>query len=290
MDRVNVSLKYIVIMSLILLTCSAIFSLTKKRITKESNTIRVLSYNIHYGVGTDSKKDLKRIADVINKLDPDIVGLQEVHDSTMVAELSKLTNMQGVFGPSMKKEPPNLYRLLDIPIPESQLFYGDGILSKYPLKYIGNVFIPSASSSRYEAMCASIDVSHIYGKDISVRFLTTHFDYLETIGSQLAREATVEVIERAFFNDSLTLPAILTGDFNVTPQSDPIKLLEKKGWVYENLNKDLFTVPVKNPNKQIDYVLPRPKSSWKIVDVEVINESIASDHLPILMILELITN
>jgi hypothetical protein len=37
--------------------------------------IRILSYNIHYGVGMDSKKDLQRIANVINKLNPDIVGL-----------------------------------------------------------------------------------------------------------------------------------------------------------------------------------------------------------------------
>lgn len=288
MNKTNQGLKYLAIMSIVLLTCSAIFSLTKKQQANKANTIKVLSYNIHYGVGTDSKKDLQRIADVINRHNPDIVGLQEVHDSLMITELSKLTNMKGVFGPSMKKEAPNLYKLLNITVPESQLYYGDGILSKHPFKYIGNVFIPSASSSRYEAMCVDVDLSQIYGSDNAVRFITTHFDYLETVGSQLAREATVEVIERTFFNDSLVLPAILTGDFNVTPQSKPIKLLEKRGWIYENLNENLFTVPVKNPKKQIDYIMPRPKKRWKILDVEVINETLASDHLPVLMTLELI--
>ena len=48
--------------------------------------IKVLSYNVHYGVGMDSKKDLVRIAEVIKRVNPDIVGLQEVSDSTMTAK------------------------------------------------------------------------------------------------------------------------------------------------------------------------------------------------------------
>ena len=252
-------------------------------------TIKVLSYNIHYGVGIDSKKDLQRIADVINRLDPDIIGLQEVADSIMTAKLSHLTNMIGVFGASTEKETPNLYRLLGITVPESQLFYGDAILSKHPIKYIGNLSIPSASSSRYEAICVDVNLSHIYGEGTTIRFITTHFDYLETIGSQVARKAAVEVIETAFFNDTISLPSILTGDLNATPQSDPVKLLQKNGWVNENFGKSLLTVPSVVPTKQIDYVLVRPKEQWRIIDVRVIEESAASDHLPILMTLEVLS-
>jgi len=177
-------------------------------------TIKALSYNIHYGVGIDSKKDLQRIADVINRLDPDIVGLQEVADSMMTAKLSHLTNMIGVFGASTEKETPNLYHLLGITVPESQLFYGDAILSKHPIKYIGNLSIPSASSSRYEAICVDVNLSHIYGEGTTIRFV---------------------------------------------------------------------------PTKQIDYVLVRPKEQWRIIDVRVIEESAASDHLPVLMTLEVLS-
>jgi len=35
--------------------------------------VKVLSYNIHYGIGMDYKKDLNRIADIVNKLDPEDV-------------------------------------------------------------------------------------------------------------------------------------------------------------------------------------------------------------------------
>lgn len=255
----------------------------------EPATVKVLSYNIHYGVGMDSKKDLARIADVINNAKPDIVGLQEVSDSMMVAILSKLTDMNGIFGASTEKEAPNLYRLLDIPLPGSQLFYGDAILSKHPVKYVGNLSIPSASSSRYEAMCVDIDLSQIYSEGTFVRFINTHFDYLQTIGSKAARMASADVIETAFFSEDDKLPSILTGDLNVIPDSDPVKRLQKYGWVYENLNMDLYTIPTVNPVKQIDYVLVRPKHRWRILDIEVINEPHASDHLPILMTLELVS-
>ena len=251
--------------------------------------LRVLSYNIHYGVGMDSNKDLKRIADVINRLNPDIVGLQEVADSNMTATISHLTDMIGVFGASTEKETPNLYHLLDIPVPESQLFYGDAILSKYPFRYLGNLSIPSASSSRYEAMCVDVNFSEKYGEETMVRFITTHFDYLRTIGSEYARKAAIEVIETAFINDSLNIPYILTGDLNATPRSAPLKLLEEKGWVIENAGKELATVPSISPQKQLDYVLVRPKRRWRIIDVSVIEEELASDHRPILMTLELIS-
>jgi endonuclease/exonuclease/phosphatase family metal-dependent hydrolase len=251
--------------------------------------LRVLSYNIHYGVGMDAKKDLQRIADVINRLDPDIVGLQEVADSGMTATLSQLTGMSGVFGASTEIEPSNLYRLLEIPVPESQLFYGDAILSKHHFRYLGNLSIPSASSSRYEAMCIDVNVSGKNGEESLVRFITTHFDYLQTIGSKLAREAAVEVIETAFVDDDSDIPYILTGDLNATPGSSPLKLLEEKGWVVDDAGKDLPTVPSVNPKKQIDYVLVRPEKRWRIVDVTVIDEKLASDHCPIMMTMELIS-
>ena len=40
--------------------------------------LRVLSYNIHHGRGSDGKVDLERIAQVIRGAKPDIVALQEV--------------------------------------------------------------------------------------------------------------------------------------------------------------------------------------------------------------------
>jgi endonuclease/exonuclease/phosphatase family metal-dependent hydrolase len=55
--------------------------------------LKVMSYNIHYGIVMDEKYDLERIAKVIVKENPDLVGLQEIGDSVMAAKLGELTGM-----------------------------------------------------------------------------------------------------------------------------------------------------------------------------------------------------
>ena len=238
---------------------------------QEPNTIKVMSYNIHYGVGMDGEIDLQRIATVIVEQEPDIVGLQEIGDSTMAAELGRLTGMSFVFGDSLGK----------------QDGYGDAILSRHPFDWVDNYSIPSASSSRYQAMGIDVDLSGVYGDGATVRFINTHFDWLRTIGSQEARLATIEVIERGFFSDP-ELPAILTGDLNATPDSAPLQELVRRGWVNEDLGRTLNTIGSEDPTRQIDYVLFRSSRRWRAVDVEVLDEPVASDHLPIVMTLELL--
>src|SRR5688572_20790687 len=68
-------------------------------------TLRVLTYNIHHGVGKDSDLDLSRIASVISAANPDVVSLQEVDNGVprsssvnQVARLAELTGMQSYFG------------------------------------------------------------------------------------------------------------------------------------------------------------------------------------------------
>ena len=138
-------------------------------------------------------------------------------------------------------------------------------------------------------MGVDVDFSGIYGDGATVRFINTHFDWLKSIGSQEARLATVEVIEKGFFLDS-SIPAILTGDLNATPNSPPLNSLANKGWVAENLGKRLNTIKSDVPTKQIDYVLFRSEQRWNVADVNVLDEPVASDHLPIVMTLEFLTD
>ena len=44
---------------------------------QQSETIRILSYNIKHGQGMDVRVDLERAAAGINSLQPDLVALQE---------------------------------------------------------------------------------------------------------------------------------------------------------------------------------------------------------------------
>ena len=44
--------------------------------------LRVLTYNIHHGEGTDGRFDLPRLAGVMKSVQPDLVALQEVDEGT----------------------------------------------------------------------------------------------------------------------------------------------------------------------------------------------------------------
>lgn len=242
--------------------------------TKDVNAIRVMSYNIHYGKGMDGVFSLENIANVVKKADPDIVGLQEIKDSLQAEELGRLTGMEVVFGPSLGKSDG----------------YGDAILSKYPFDWVGNQSIPSASSSRYQAMAVDVDLSSKSKKWGKVRIINTHFDWLRTIGSEEARLSTVDVIEKAFFNGSDDLPSILTADINSVPDSPVLKKLEKYGWSNYQDGGPYLSIPSTNPKKQIDYTLYRSNTEyrWGVTNFFVMYGEESSDHLPVVIDLVLI--
>ncbi len=45
---------------------------------RPSGRLTVATWNIHYGIGTDRRMDLERIASVLNRIGADVIGLQEV--------------------------------------------------------------------------------------------------------------------------------------------------------------------------------------------------------------------
>ncbi|MBU6175773.1 MAG: endonuclease/exonuclease/phosphatase family protein, partial [Planctomycetes bacterium] len=77
-------------------------------------------------------------------------------------------------------------------------------------------------------------------------------------------------------------PILIAGDLNAVPDSATIKTLSET-WV-PTTNASMFTFPSKEPKRQLDYVLV-PKG-WRLVEARVIDESIASDHRPLLVIVE----
>src|SRR5207245_3068269 len=90
--------------------------------------IRVMTYNIHVGVGMDKKLDLPRIAGVINQQHPDLVGLQEVDRGVErtqrideIAEIASRTRMDYAFSFNLRYQGGQ---------------YGVAILSRFPIRVI----------------------------------------------------------------------------------------------------------------------------------------------------------
>jgi endonuclease/exonuclease/phosphatase family metal-dependent hydrolase len=86
-----------------LLLCLAPWLTATALHAESTNTIRVMTYNIHHAEGLDGKIDLQRIADLIKQERADIVALQEVDRGMertakrdLPAEFAKLTGMSCV--------------------------------------------------------------------------------------------------------------------------------------------------------------------------------------------------
>ena len=81
-------------------------------------------------------------------------------------------------------------------------------------------------------------------------------------------------------------PTVLAGDFNATPKSEVIKSL-LASWTDTAAGADYLTSPAATPRNRIDYIFIRPKERWKVIETRPLDEPTASDHRPVLSILEL---
>jgi len=246
----------------------------QKKLTTEDNQnlrLRILSYNIHHAEGVDGKLDIPRIAQVILSVDPDLVALQEVDKNTIRTgkvnqdiELSRLTKMNCVFGSNITFQGGQ---------------YGNAILSKFPIIKNKNFLLPNVDSGEQRGLLQSqIQISN---KE-NVLFFSTHLDHRR---SDTERLASAKAINQIISLDNKS-PAILAGDFNDVPDSPTLKELGKV-WLRTN-KKILRTIPASKPSRQIDYIFVQPKERWKIIESQILDEDIASDHRAIFSIIELI--
>ena len=246
----------------------------QKKFTTEDDQnlrLRILSYNIHHAEGVDGKLDVPRIAQVILSVDPDLVALQEVDKNTIRTgkvnqdiELSRLTKMNCVFGSNITFQGGQ---------------YGNAILSKFPIIKNKNFLLPNVDSGEQRGLLQSqIQISN---KE-NILFFSTHLDHRR---SDTERLASAKAINQIISLDNKS-PAILAGDFNDVPDSPTLNELGKV-WLRTN-KKILRTIPASKPSRQIDYIFVQPKERWKIIESQILDEDIASDHRAIFSIIELI--
>jgi len=222
-------------------------------------TLRVLTYNIHHGEGTDERFDLERLARVIEDLSPDVVAVQEVDCKTdrasgvdQAAQLGKLCGMHHAFGQAM---------------PYSNGQYGEAILSRFPIEKA--VVHPLPYFLDHEPRAALEVQVHVEGIGPLI-FVGTHLCHQN---NDLRTLQTTRMGQ--LFDNAEGPPVILAGDFNARPGSDPMNVLLENGWI------DVIA-----PRSRIDYVLVRAADPWQVKEVVIVDEPVASDHDPVLAVLE----
>lgn len=233
--------------------------------------IAVLTYNIYHGEDAKGGSNLDTVAGIINSLEPDLVALQEVDNKTRRAkgldltdELSRRTGMKGIFGKAMDYAGGG---------------YGEAVLCRYPKLETKNNPLPHTAKAEPRA---ALEVRVELPDGTKVAFVGTHLDHQR---DQTNRMMQAKRIAELYENSDL--PMILAGDLNAAPGSDPIDLLCRQ-WSYAARDNPQPTHPSTRPARKIDYIMYKPQGRWKVVQVKVIDEKVASDHCPLFAVLELL--
>lgn len=236
-----------------------------RRVDAQS-TLRVAAYNIKHGQGMDGVVDLERVAEVLRALDADVITLQEIDRGVertggvdQAARLGELLGMESVFGDFM---------------PYQGGEYGMAVLSRLPILGSKNHRLPEGAEPR---SALEVQVTGPGGHALSI--IGIHF--YRTEEERLAQaEALILALERTAH------PVILVGDFNST-RGDRVMSRLAESWSIVTKDGSPLTFPSDEPNREIDFVLLRPAAAFEVMEHRVIDEMLASDHRPLLVVLRL---
>jgi len=238
--------------------------------------LRVATFNIHHGAGTDGVLDLRRVARVVESNGMEVVGLQEVdrHWSSrsdfvdQAAWLAERLDMHVVYGANLDLDPAEPDQ------PRRQ--YGTAILSRYPILEWRNTLLPRPEGGEQRGLLEA----ELMVRGVPMRFAVTHLQH----NSQTERVAQATRINELLAESDL--PTVLVGDLNATPDAPEIGVLTSRltdTWPVAGTGPG-FTYSAEDPHKRIDYVLVSDgftPTSAKVLDTD------ASDHLPVLVDLTL---
>lgn len=222
----------------------------------EEGVFRILTYNIRNCIGMDGNIDFDRIASVIKAINPHVVALQEVDSVTyrmdgadVLKILAEKTKMYYKYGPAISFQGGK---------------YGNGVLStEKPLSYS---YIPlPGRQERRSLLMVEFEDFILYGTHLNNRFAGDRH------GSVLIIDYEAQGSEK---------PVILAGDINDTPGTKTLNLLSEN-WV--QLSGNDFTVRSDKPSRCIDYIfgLSIEGVHYEVLQQVVVNEPVASDHLPV---------
>lgn len=259
-----------------LLLIAFLFCSSWSVIAQEKNQeFKILTYNIYHGENPDSlgKPNIDYIANLISKLNPEVVALQEMDSMTTrlekiygakinwVAELGKKTGYESYFAKAMDY---------------AEGGYGEGVLVRKALNYTTQTLPTPAGGEPRAAAWVKIALEN----KKELYFGATHLCH-ESKENRLA-----QIAELTHYADSLPNPAFWVGDLNFDPTSEEYKSIGSKWMDAGQLANDDSPTFNSEDGKRIDYVW-YDSESFELVDYKVIDVPF-SDHYPVLVTLRLI--
>jgi endonuclease/exonuclease/phosphatase family metal-dependent hydrolase len=173
--------------------------------------LRLVSWNIHGGLGADGRRDLGRVAALLEDMKCDVAALQEVgdpHRGARDAEVADHASWLGrrlgwfvAYGPNLivRGRP-----------------YGNAVLSRFPIARAHNYDL--SVPNREPRGCLRADLSLPGGKSLHL------FDlHLGLSGGERRRQATMLFSADLLRDTALAAPLVVCGDFNMwSPVPGPI--------------------------------------------------------------------
>ena len=223
----------------------------------QAGEFTLMSYNVKNGTGMDGRRDYDRTARVIAEEKPDVVALQELDQGTIrssgrdtLQELAARTTLTGTYAKA---------------IDYSGGSYGVGILSREKPLSVKRIPLPGREEARVLLMAEFRDYW----------FCVTHLSLIREDSS-----ASIDMI--AALAAKCSKPFFIAGDFNLTPDSEPITRMKKHFILLNDPAQKTF--PAKNPEECIDYIwMYRGKKTeaFHVKERRVIEAPDASDHRPV---------
>jgi endonuclease/exonuclease/phosphatase family metal-dependent hydrolase len=230
-------------------------------------SIKVMSMNIREG-GELAKYDAEAFSACIRTYNPDVVVFQEMDNFTtrngkkdLLSEMAVKLGLFPYFGKAFSYDGGD---------------FGNAILSKYPFFNAKNITSQPAGAKEMRA-CAWIDI--LMPDKQKVRVAVTHLD--------VASDEQVRISTLATINSNIlinnTIPTLLIGDFNASPNSDTMTYAKIK-WQDIGVGTG-NTINSTNPISRIDFVMGYPKN-WVKKNYEIVCYPTLSDHCFIVAELE----
>lgn len=235
-------------------------------------SLRIVQYN----VGVFSKEienSIPMIADMMKELDADVISLNELDSCNLRHDYYQLE----AFAEEMGGWDFSFVNAL----PYKGGAYGIGVCAKDRIIDRKEIHFDKYDGRETRACCIVETEKYILA--------STHLEYsTPTASLRQAQDLNREI--KALYGNS-GKPVFLCGDMNTTPDSDTVAELLKE---WTQLSGNDFTISPKKPHACIDYVfLLKNGAKCKVKHYEVpVNfakgdVTIASDHLPVLVEVEL---
>jgi endonuclease/exonuclease/phosphatase family metal-dependent hydrolase len=245
------------------------FDLVSPPETPSETALRVVSYNIKHCQGMDQQVDLPRTAAALRKLEPDLVGLQEVDlratrsgGQNQAALLGEELGMHAAFGAFMDFQGGK---------------YGLALLSRYPFRRVESIRLPDGNEPR-----VALHAEVMLPTDEVLDVINLHFDW---VGDDQFRYAQATALAERIAK--LNGPLVILGDFNDQPGSRTLELFHSLAQEADKPAADRFTYSSRAPRSEIDFIFTAPASRWQNLETRVIDDPLTSDHRSVLSELNL---